>query len=114
MAIPGTSPHVAPSGNVSQPVTRRHGAPPSRCTLRRPRALPDAEIAEQNSTIPAAARSFLMGCIIDWTGVLKAPQIAGAAAIKNWRFQAKKPHHGLHDPRRYCGKAFEVTAGTAM
>ncbi len=48
------------------------------------RFAPEAAITEQKSVNPATASRFLMGCIIDWTGVLKAPQIAGAAAAKIW------------------------------
>src|SRR5688572_23918898 len=98
MAMPGTSPHVALFGRVPQPGTRRYGA-----------AWPTTEITVQISAIEAAAQCFLMGCIIDWTGVLKAPQIVRAALAKIWGFQAEKSHYGLDDPGCYCGKVFEVT-----
>ena len=31
-----------------------------------------------------------MGCIIDWTGVLKAPQIITAGRAKNYEFRPKR------------------------
>jgi hypothetical protein len=47
--------------------------------------------------------------IIDWTAVLKAPQIAGAGGAKISRFQAEKSDHERVDRGPGGGKAFVTT-----
>jgi hypothetical protein len=83
MAIPGTSPQVAPFGNAPHPGTTRYGA-----------ACCDVAVTEHINATATAARRLLMGCIIDWTGVLKAPQIAGRVIAKTSLFPAEKVDHG--------------------
>ena len=62
------------------------------------------------SAIPAAARSFLMGCIIDWTGVLKAPQICRGGRRKDLVISGRKVALWASMIRGVTGgKAFEVT-----
>src|SRR6186997_2602860 len=96
--MPGTSPQVAPLGRAPQPGTRRYGA-----------ACPDAAIPAQMTTIPAAATTVLMGCIIDWTDRPESTTDHWVVAAEISRFQAEKSDHGPDDPGDNHGKAFVIT-----